>query len=996
MDRRQTLLNTKPRKRPTSHFIDIFEDDSEQRDAPENLQCQSFIHRNNGSKQRVPSQFANLKSSESLSRKPRRSSILAHSQLQSQTFNDELAKMTRTRVEEAKVGNSPEAKKAPRRRTIYIPSDETSIFTIHPGAPSRKPPRAASPTQPCMLSALPEYRERPSASNMQPVPPQPKSSRPSLAAAPRRAPLQASKKPVQAQVTNFDVPGAKTGKENLPPDRRNLFEDVIKIPDEKSKSEPSQVDGTVKDRRGSISAKPKRVSIVSQTIDRDYLKKEKTLENTLAALSVKDRAYVRDHPHVSDRRQTDNRRTSRVLELSGATTQQSNVRTLSKSRPSSLAPNQSTAQNNVRLTTPLYPVLSEELERPELYENQWLQHQEIAISQLINSLLQPPEEESMSNTLTSGLLRKKFLEIYSEPGIALLHKRLQASLLYGALSISKEATNRAAHIKDDFGLRRKFLGLWTDSYNPTTLKAAAEVIFGREAPQLSGSTSSPGRASDKKMLDAFLETFLLRNADAQPSQFGREEGFGSVSWSWRRLVTRSLLLVLLLDKAKSSLSTSENLFKMSSQHKSSESILKSLGSMILPSLGDIVRPLVHLDYQVQHVQYPLQEYTYHVKNLAVDLRDGIILTRLTELLLSPMADLPTQDDGTVNFALPSGDLLNESPSFGTSSDRSWVLSQHLKFPCIGRAQKLHNAQIALSALSSVKNIPEQALLDVKAEDIVDGHREKTIRLLWFLISRWGLGALITPSDIKKEIYRLRDRWLQFHPSKDEAWPSDSDSEKDSSDEPSKHKSLLKLWAIYIGRLHNVPIRNLSTSFSDPRAFHAIITHYSQYLPQNPNTSSSVQTTLKYLGCSPSFTSLLISPSTNNRILTPSTTLPTLAVLASRFLPLSRSHHAASTIQRAYRLYRARKEISKRLVLLRVAHHCAQIVRTKEKVECAAVVLQRAWRKKLGERIERLQGDMRGVQALVRGWMVRKREGGRVRREKERGKVRGRRVGGVGW
>ncbi len=48
--------------------------------------------------------------------------------------------------------------------------------------------------------------------------------------------------------------------------------------------------------------------------------------------------------------------------------------------------------------------------------------------------------------------------------------------------------------------------------------------------------------------------------------------------------------------------------------------------------GNLLRHLELLGYRLTYKQSPLAEYPYGVTNLAVDLRDGLRLVRLAELL----------------------------------------------------------------------------------------------------------------------------------------------------------------------------------------------------------------------------------------------------------------------------------------------------------------------------------------------------------------------------
>lgn len=64
--------------------------------------------------------------------------------------------------------------------------------------------------------------------------------------------------------------------------------------------------------------------------------------------------------------------------------------------------------------------------------------------------------------------------------------------------------------------------------------------------------------------------------------------------------------------------------------------------------GDINRHLQHLGYVVSHVQKPLDELDFTVRHVSADLRDGIRLGRLVEMLTHQTTLL------AVRFALWTG------------------------------------------------------------------------------------------------------------------------------------------------------------------------------------------------------------------------------------------------------------------------------------------------------------------------------------------------------
>ena len=62
----------------------------------------------------------------------------------------------------------------------------------------------------------------------------------------------------------------------------------------------------------------------------------------------------------------------------------------------------------------------------------------------------------------------------------------------------------------------------------------------------------------------------------------------------------------------------------------------------------------------------------------------------------------------------------------------------------------------------------------------------------------------------------------------------------------------------------------------------------------------------------------------------------------------------------------------RISFLRLVHACATVVQTQNKLISAATTLQRAWRKVLDSRIERLNRDVGQFQAVAKAWLVKRR------------------------
>jgi abnormal spindle-like microcephaly-associated protein len=916
-------------------------------------------------------------------------------------------------------------KKDPRRRTIYVPSDDTTIMTIHPGQSMQgaRHHREQSPDIGFDLVTLSEEDE----SLVSVLKKEKRAPRKPLAAPPKRGPLISTTRSMQSVSFSSDTMGSGGGKENMPPG--------LEILEKKGPGTHIEVNFPKAEPKKSIAKAPKvhfntckGLDAISQARSKPAgshkrLRSEHNYDDSPAksiksradgtASLASSRASLRNAIKTAKVKASNTNRTA-LASSSPFHTDKSPPTALRRQRPERAQPNVSMLHvvGQRSDAKEKYPVLAEDLTRPEMYEDNWLSYQEVAITQLLNSVFDSAKQDPNAEQ-DPDELRRKMLALYHEPSMPLLHKRLQASLQYGALSIPKDLLSQTLRLKDDVGQRKKFLNLWTKSYDLNALRAVAETVIGRQLAtpcRLStGSTNSDDGSrmfrAERRAIEKFLDAFLIRNEDAVRVKSGAgsiasitrgEDDLGSPGWSWRRTALRSLMLVLLLDKAKTTDSLPGCLFQTISPHKTSVEVLHQLSNLLLPSLGDITRPLGHLNFKVEHVQYPLQEYTYQIENIAIDLRDGITLTRLVELLVYSPSTLVAQQEDTVTIAMPTGELLTSS--FDIAQKDSWVLSQHLKYPAIGRAQKVYNVHIALSALRGVRGIPVQAIDGIKAEDIVDGHREKTLSLLWTLVGKCGLGSLVDWRQIVKETDRLREEW---YATRDNCAERDLDSEDEEATTEREglkyHTRLLLSWSRSIARLHGIKISNLTTSFANPKALEVIV---DTYLPSTlttavENSKLGLATKLKAVGCSNSFISLFTPQHSSARSI-PSRdfTLLSLSFLASRLLPLSLTHRAATTIQRAFRQHAVRRKTHQRIVLAKIAHDCAAVAQTRERLVNAATVIQQKWKGIQESRRQQLESDVLAFQALARGWAIR-RWVRRITAGRVGGKEKVRRVRG-GW
>lgn len=397
--------------------------------------------------------------------------------------------------------------KVSRRRTIFAPSEDTTIFTIHPGSrpevknrsitddvsysdslrlPSIKPP-ATMPAD--MLRSAP---------------------RPSSAAALKRVPLQPTFKPLQELTDVFDRPGLGAGKENVPPGARvtrpcnDRYKDIADPAGRSSAvahikhTHPSLSNLATTKKREDITRKSGRMQPIYNRFrgQHDQQALRKSINGDVAIRAKHNSA-----------RCVPNRENRSTYTIPVPRVPRKLIAPV-VSRSSGPAPN-------------LYPLLSEDISRPEMFEEAWLSDKEAANTQLINGLYQATDASEPRWHSKIKSIRRNLLQHYQESSMSLLYSRLQASLLCGALSIPSYRIHHGSRLSSDLGLRRKLVTSWTRTYHLPSLRAAAEVVIGREAQSSLKASAGTLYGSDqpskktRRDLEVFLDSCLIRNEDCK-------------------------------------------------------------------------------------------------------------------------------------------------------------------------------------------------------------------------------------------------------------------------------------------------------------------------------------------------------------------------------------------------------------------------------------------------------------------------------------------------
>ena len=356
------------------------------------------------------------------------------------------------------------------------------------------------------------------------------------------------------------------------------------------------------------------------------------------------------------------------------------------------------------------------------------------------------------------------------------------------------------------------------SYNIMWLRLGFEVVYG-EVFAIPPNFRAKGSEEQKwkKYLKLFMTERLLSDPfiEAEKNKciyasFTNERRFRDDTR--RHLLKKLFALILFLDHGRQlQLLPSTMLFNRESSIKSSKDFLIKLCKEFMKGQGDILKQISNYNYTVTFEQEYIHEFEFRVTNLAVDLRDGVRLVRLIELL--------------------SG---------------RFDLTKKLRVPANSRLQKKFNVELAL------KRVQDCGLdCDVSSKDIVDGNRDRTLMLLWSILFHFDLRMLIESSQVfsetssiqrnshwRRSIYRQEDAnaFAVSVATRNESgtitFPSGLSTPGSDKVEYSPCMQLtaadlefvLMDWCATIARQYDVFVENLTTSLADGRAL-CLLMHY---------------------------------------------------------------------------------------------------------------------------------------------------------------------------
>ncbi|GKZ00097.1 hypothetical protein MPSEU_000963100 [Mayamaea pseudoterrestris] len=439
----------------------------------------------------------------------------------------------------------------------------------------------------------------------------------------------------------------------------------------------------------------------------------------------------------------------------------------------------------------------------------------------LNFTIQPPDEdeeliasvdEKNRSALRCLLMHQQLAQarqrasiLYKSKIMDLVRKAIGNEIAKGKMTLRKDKDLNA-----DLTLRKQIINQLL-SYSTPFLRVCLETMFGTlidpqaliEASAIreklgvkgtikKGSTMSRMKVALKQFLvtkvlsdDKTLAKYTKHHCKVPSGRFGIEYQAEMQALILNRLI----ILFVFLDKCKEAniIDKAPKLFEDTAPVKSSRDVLLMFSREYLSAEGDFVKHLSRIGVKVSYVQNPIDELEFAVSNLATDLRDGVKLARMTEVLRK----------------IPRTTILGS-----------------LRLPAVSRLQKLHNLGLVLHNLRAF-GIPIP--VDIAPHHIVDSHREIVLKLLWSVVAHCCMNDLVDFDRMRNEVTRI-ERLNTFRKISN-SLQNVSSNPGDTLNDEQTLKSLLKRWSKAICIRFHVSVQNLSSDFADGKALCLLIHYY---------------------------------------------------------------------------------------------------------------------------------------------------------------------------
>ncbi|KAL7499763.1 hypothetical protein ACHAWT_010731 [Skeletonema menzelii] len=325
-----------------------------------------------------------------------------------------------------------------------------------------------------------------------------------------------------------------------------------------------------------------------------------------------------------------------------------------------------------------------------LYDSQqWEAEQSEAFKSWLNHLFHPAAEiDTVSEEQRSAELNAA-MKLFNSRRMSAIRFAIEREVTEGRLAITPRA---GRNILDEVYFQDQLSTLLL-SYTPRWLQMGLDVVLGHQGYHRLQQHQDLSKEELKKII---LEQILSKPSAVQKTASGYFEQMLRVEIQQHTL-SILLILVFFLDEAKIRQLLTEDpvLFNKTSQVKSSQEMLISLCQDCFAKQRSILNHLEYEGISVSHVQEPLDEYDFRVRNFAVDLKDGVCLAKMMDIVTN-----------------------------GCN-----ILSS-LRLPADSRKHKMYNVRLALAGLRQL-GVPN--ISDITPAHIVDAHQPRIIQLVWSTI-----------------------------------------------------------------------------------------------------------------------------------------------------------------------------------------------------------------------------------------------------------------------
>jgi len=325
---------------------------------------------------------------------------------------------------------------------------------------------------------------------------------------------------------------------------------------------------------------------------------------------------------------------------------------------------------------------------------QWEAQQSKAFQAWLNHLFHPtPEITIVSEEMRAAEMETAMI-LFNSRRMSAIRFAIDREVTEGRLAITPRA---GRNILDEVFVQEQLSTLLL-SYTPRWLQLGLHVVLAHHGDQR---FHMPHDDMTKETLKkTILEQVLSKPSAIQKYTDGKVKTTNIFVEQMLRVETQQhtlsvlLILVYFLDEAKARHVLTEDpcLFEKTSNVKSSQEMLISLCQDCFAKQRSILNHLEYEGISVSHTQLPLDEYDFRVRNFAVDLKDGVCLAKMVELV----------------------------------TDGSNLLS-FLRLPADTRQHKMYNVRLALAALRQI-GVPH--ISDITSAHIVDAHQPRIIQLVW--------------------------------------------------------------------------------------------------------------------------------------------------------------------------------------------------------------------------------------------------------------------------